>query len=347
LNIASFFSGAGGLDLGFEQAGFNTVWANEFDKNIWATFEANFPHTHLDRRSILDVRPKDIPKVDGLVGGPPCQSWSEAGAQRGIADHRGQLFFEYMRLLASHKPKFFLAENVSGILFSKNREAFDSILDGFTALGYNVSYGLLRASDYGVPQDRDRVIVVGYRSEFGKFFAPPSSVSPRPTLKDAIWDLRKNVVPALNTDRPNPKIKIANHEYNTGGFSSMFLSRNRVRAWDQPSFTIQASARHAPLHPQAPPMVLIAKDKRIFEPGKESLYRRLSVRECARIQTFPDDFKFVYDHLSMGYKQIGNAVPVEFARRIAEKIATDLSGLTISPRSRGIPGITMRFEDLA
>lgn len=347
MNIASFFSGAGGLDLGFEQAGFTTVWANEFDKNIWATFEANFPHTHLDHRSILDVQAKDIPKVDGFVGGPPCQSWSEAGAQRGIADHRGQLFFEYMRLLASHKPKFFLAENVSGILFSKNREAFNSILNGFTALGYNVSYGLLRASDYGTAQDRDRVVIVGYRSEFGKFFAPPAPTLPRPTLKDAIWDLRKNAVPAINIDRPNPKTKVANHEYNTGGWSSMFLSRNRVRGWGQQSFTIQASARHAPLHPQAPAMILVSKDKRIFAPGKEKLYRRLSVRECARIQTFPDDFNFVYDHLSMGYKQIGNAVPVEFARRIAEQISADLSGLTISPRSPGASGRIMRFEDLA
>ena len=97
----------------------------------------------------------------------------------------------------------------------------------------------------------------------------------------------------------------------TGGFSSMFMSRNRVRAWDQPSFTIQAGGRHAPLHPQAPKMEDVAKDLKQFVPGKESLYRRLSVRECARIQTFPDSFRFYYSKLSSAYKMIGNAVPVK------------------------------------
>lgn len=325
MKVASFFSGAGGLDLGFKQAGFQIPWANEYDKNIWATFESNFPKTKLDHRSIVDIKPEDIPDVDMFVGGPPCQSWSEAGAHRGIDDARGQLFFEYMRLLKAKRPKAFLAENVSGILSAKNRPAFESILEGFADLGYNVSYGLLRASDYGVAQDRDRVIIVGYKVEYGKFFTPPKALSPRLTLKDTIWDLRKNALPAIDSNTPNPKVKIANHEYLTGGHSSMFLSRNRVRSWDQQSFTIQASGRHAPLHPQAPMMILAGKDKRIFVPGKENLYRRLSVRECARIQSFPDDFKFIYNYVGIGYKMVGNAVPVKFAEHIANQIKKDLS----------------------
>lgn len=99
LKVAALFAGAGGLDLGFKQAGFAVPWANEYDKDIWASYEANFPDTILDRRSITMVDPNDIPEVQGFIGGPPCQSWSEAGAARGIEDQRGQLFWEYMRLL--------------------------------------------------------------------------------------------------------------------------------------------------------------------------------------------------------------------------------------------------------
>ncbi len=113
----------------------------------------------------------------------------------------------------------------------------------------------------------------------------------------------------------------------TGGFSSMYMSRNRVRAWDEPSFTIQAGGRHAPLHPQAPKMELVEKDKRKFVEGSEDLYRRLSIRECARIQTFPDEHKFYYKNLTAGYKMVGNAVPPNLAFVLAKKIYEDLNAL--------------------
>ena len=128
MKIASLFTGAGGLDLGFERAGFDVVWANEYDSTIWETFEHNFPKTKLDKRSIVDVPASEIPDVDGIIGGPPCQSWSEAGAGRGINDKRGQLFYDYIRLLKEKQPKFFLAENVSGILHPKHKEAFSNSL---------------------------------------------------------------------------------------------------------------------------------------------------------------------------------------------------------------------------
>jgi DNA (cytosine-5)-methyltransferase 1 len=139
LKLVSLFTGAGGLDLGFEKAGFEIVWANEFDKSIWETFELNFPHTKLDKRSIVDIQSSDMPKVDGIIGGPPCQSWSEAGAGRGISDSRGQLFHDYIRLLKKKQPKFFLAENVSGILSSRHSEAFANILKEFESAGYIIS----------------------------------------------------------------------------------------------------------------------------------------------------------------------------------------------------------------
>jgi DNA (cytosine-5)-methyltransferase 1 len=153
-SVAALFAGAGGLDLGFSKAGFNVPWANEYDKDIWASYEKNFPKTKLDRRSITNVEPKEIPPVQGFIGGPPCQSWSEAGAARGIEDQRGQLFWEYLRLIKAKKPHFFLAEKVSGILLYRHSRAFQENREGFADLGYNVSYGLLNANDYGVPQDR-------------------------------------------------------------------------------------------------------------------------------------------------------------------------------------------------
>lgn len=326
MQIISLFTGAGGLDLGFKKAGFKTVWANEFDKVIWETFELNFPKTKLDKRSITEITSKEIPEVDGIIGGPPCQSWSEAGAGRGICDSRGKLFNDYIRLLKEKQPKFFLAENVSGILSNRHSEAFTNIIKDFESAGYIVSQELLNANDYDVPQDRKRVIIIGYRKDLKKKFEfPKAPTSKKLVLKDAIWDLR-NAKPAKETNKTNgdDKLTAPNHEYMIGGFSTIYMSRNRVRSWDEPSFTIQAGGRHAPLHPQTPKMQFVEQNKRIFVPGKEKKYRRLSVRECARIQTFPDDFIFKYTNVADGYKMIGNAVPVNFAYHIAKKIMEDL-----------------------
>ncbi|GMO61873.1 MAG: hypothetical protein Ta2A_08220 [Treponemataceae bacterium] len=129
MKIVSLFAGAGGLDLGFEKVGFSTIWANEFNENIWKTFEHNFPNTKLDKRSITDITPEEIPDCEGIIGGPPCQSWSEAGAGRGIEDKRGKLFFDYIRILKIKQPKFFLVENVSGILHPKHLSAFHNFLE--------------------------------------------------------------------------------------------------------------------------------------------------------------------------------------------------------------------------
>lgn len=323
MKLASLFTGAGGLDLGFEKAGFHVVWANEYDSTIWETFEHNFPKTKLDRRSIVDVSNNDIPDIDGIIGGPPCQSWSEAGAGRGINDKRGQLFFDYIRLLKDKQPKLFLAENVAGILHPKHAEAFSNIIKAFEGAGYVISWKLLNANDYDVPEDRLRVIIVGYNKKLKKKFEFPEPQKNKPVLKDAIYDLRL-AKPAKDKNKTNgDDLKIPNHEYMNGGFSTIYMSRNRVRSWDEPSFTIQAGGRHAPLHPQAPKMKFISQNERIFIPGKEHLYRRLSVRECARIQTFPDNFIFKYRDIADGYKMVGNAVPMNFAYHIAKKIMSD------------------------
>ncbi|MDD6490212.1 MAG: DNA cytosine methyltransferase [Clostridia bacterium] len=324
MNIISLFSGAGGLDLGFEKAGFNILMANEFDSSIWATYEKNHK-AYLLKKDIRDISDRDFPdNIDGIIGGPPCQSWSEAGAQRGINDARGKLFYDYIRILKNKTPKFFLAENVSGMLSNQHSQAVANIIKTFEDCGYDVTVDLVNAADYGVPQDRKRVFYIGFRKDLNIHFLFPKATTPnksdKKTLWDAISDLRNSAVPALPKNKTNGKLEIPNHEYFTGEYSTIFMSRNRVRAWDEQAFTVQASGRQCQLHPQAPKMQLVEKNKRIFVPGKEKLYRRLTVRECARIQGFPDDFEFIYNNVNDGYKMVGNAVPVELARIIAEEI---------------------------
>ncbi len=310
MKVISLFAGCGGLDLGFNQAGFEVVWANEYDKSIWETYEKNHPHTKLDKRSITDIPSSEIPDADGIIGGPPCQSWSEAWAKRGLADKRGQLFFEFIRVLKDKQPKFFLAENVSWILLPTHKEAVEAIKQEFQNAGYTLQMNLLNASDYWVPQDRKRVFFIGIRNDLDINYVFPESIKWTKTLKDAIGDLPE-ATPAKTGNKKNDNLPIKNHEYMTGGFSTIFMSRNRVREWNEPSFTIQAWGRHAPIHPKAPKMLFVEQNKRIFVPWEEHLYRRLSIRECWRIQTFPDSFEWHYTSVADWYKMIGNAVPVQ------------------------------------
>lgn len=327
MKVISLFSGCGGLDLGFTQAGFDVIWANEYDKEIWETYEKNHPNTYLDKRSILNIKPQEIPDCEGIIGGPPCQSWSEAGALRGIEDKRGQMFFNFIQILKEKQPKFFVAENVSGMLMSRHQNALKMIISMFEDCGYELQFKLLEASEYGVPQNRKRVFFIGFKKnlKISFSFPNPTNLFKKVSLRDTIYDLKDTAIPAKKNNNSNQEfLKIPNHEYMIGGFSSIYMSRNRVRNWDEVSFTIQAGGRHAPIHPQAPKMELIEKDKRIFKSGKEHLYRRLTVRECARIQTFPDDFIFYYDKVSAGYKMVGNAVPIQIAYIIAQAIYNNI-----------------------
>lgn len=326
MNIISLFSGAGGMDLGFKNAGFNISIANEFDKKIWETFEKNHD-SPLIKGDIRKINLDDLGYADGIIGGPPCQSWSEAGSLKGIEDDRGQLFFDYIKVLNRVKPKFFVAENVNGMMSKRHSEAVQKILKLFEDAGYDVFLEVVDAIDFNVAQNRKRVFYIGFRKDLK--VSDFELVKPKNlqylTLKDVIEDLQDNAIPALEKNKTNgSNCLVANHEYYIGGFSSMFMSRNRVRSWNEPSFTIQASGRQAPLHPQAPKMQLVAKDKRIFVPGKEHLYRRLSVREVARIQGFPDDFIFHYENLNDAYKMIGNAVPINLAYYVAVSVINAL-----------------------
>ena len=321
MKILSLFSGCGGLDLGFEKAGFEIPVANEFDPTIWETFKVNHPKTQLLECDIKNIKEEDLPKdIDGIIGGPPCQSWSEAGAMRGINDSRGQLFFEYIRLLKILKPKFFLAENVSGMLSKKHKEAVDNFIKLFKDCGYNVSLTLVNAKDYGVAEDRKRVFYIGFRNDLKIDFKFPEGSTKddnkKITLREILWDLKDSAVPAEDKNYHNPKA-VNNNEYFVGAYSPMFMSRNRVKSWDEQAFTVQASGRQCQIHPQAPKMIKVGLNRCEFESGKEYLYRRMSIREVARIQGFPDNFKFIYNKVDNAYKMIGNAVPVNLAYEIA------------------------------
>lgn len=295
-------------------------------------FQKNFPNVRLIEKDIRKLSSEDFPdNIDGIIGGPPCQSWSEAGSLKGIKDARGQLFYDYIRILKDKQPLFFVAENVSGMLAARNSEAVKSFLNLFDEAGYDVNLRMLNANDFDVPEDRDRVFYVGFRKDLGiKNFVYPTPQPRKPTLRDAIWDLKNSAIPAKDKNHTNGlECKVPNHEYFIGSYSPVFMSRNRVRAWNEPGFTVQASGRQCQLHPQAPKMVKVEKNLQKFVQGKEYLYRRMTVREVARVQTFPDDFIFIYNDVNYGYKMIGNAVPVNLAYHVAMQIKQTLE-------SRGI-----------
>ena len=334
MNVISLFSGCGGLDLGFERAGFKVPVANEFDPTIFETFKVNHPHTHLIEGDVRQVTKEDISpyisgEVDGIIGGPPCQSWSEAGALRGIEDARGQLFFDYIRILKEFKPKFFLAENVSGMLANRHSEAVQNIIKLFEEAGYYVTLTLVNAKDYGVAEERKRVFYIGFRKDLKIDFVFPKGSTEdddkKITLRDIIWDLQETAVPSGPKNHHNPEA-VNNNEYFTGAFSPIFMSRNRVKNWDEQAFTVQASGRQCQLHPQAPKMVKFDKNDCRFVEGSEDLYRRMTIREVARVQGFPDNFQFIYTDTNNAYKMIGNAVPVNLAYEIAVAIKMFLQG---------------------
>jgi len=327
MRLISLFSGAGGLDKGFHNAGFQTVVANEFDPKICPTFRANFPEVNLIEGDIRDIPSDAFPKhVTGIIGGPPCQSWSEAGSLKGIEDARGQLFYEYIRILRDTQPLFFVAENVSGMLAKRHSDAVNGFMKLFDEAGYDVNLKMLNANDFGVPEDRDRVFYIGFRKDLNIHdFEYPTPLKHKPTLREAIWDLQDTAIPAKEKNHTNgDACKVPNNEYFIGAFSPIFMSRNRVRSWDEPGFTVQASGRQCQLHPQAPKMEKLEKNLQRFVPGQEHLYRRMTVREVARVQSFPDDFIFLYDDINMGYKMIGNAVPVNLAYHVAMSIRAAL-----------------------
>lgn len=393
--IVSLFAGCGGLDLGFIQAGFDVAWANDFFPEAVKTYKHNIGD-HITLGDITKISSSEIPDdIDIVLGGFPCQGFSVANTKRSMDDERNFLYRELMRVIKDKRPKFFVGENVKGLLSMQKGEVIKMIVQDFKSLGYDVDYKLLKASDYGVPQHRERVIIIGNRLGLKNPFPEIShgsidkilntDIEKTPSVKEVVGHLAnvrtrdkafklKSKVITNHVARTNVadkfwgrKHKVNQHDIcdylkewrtksgwstkrvdehfgyahtaghwfrkdnNSGsipnpkdwwklkeilGFDDRydeavtelelkeikFEQSLRINNWDDPSDTITATGPE-------------------IHPNKE---RRMSVRECAIIQTFPGDFEF-FGSLGNMYKQIGNAVPVLLAKKIAQPIKKELT----------------------
>lgn len=296
----SLFCGAGGLDIGFDHAGFRTIWANDFDADACKTHQ-NWSKANVVCEDISKVDYSAIPVSDVMLGGFPCQGFSLSGPRK-IDDSRNVLYKHYVKLVRQNKPKAFIGENVKGLLTMGNGQIIEAIVADFAECGYDVFYKLVNAKNFGVPQDRERVIIIGFRKDLGvESFELPETNGQTMTLRDAIGGM-----PAAKSD------EVCNEPY-----SSRYMSRNRKRGWDDVAYTVPAMAKQVTLWPGSPDMKKVGKD--LWKFGDNGITRRLSWREVAAIQTFPMDLEFCGDLTSV-YKQIGNAVPVKLAEFIATYI---------------------------
>lgn len=326
--LVSLFSGCGGMDKGFEQAGFQRVWANDFDKDAQAVFKLNLGE--IDGRDITQVPVEDIPDCDIITAGFPCQPFSNAGNRRGVYDSRGELYLECLRIIENKRPKAVLFENVKGLLSSKHqsgKKLIDVIKDDLEKLGYRVNYRIVNASDYGVPQNRERMILIALRKDLNKTFEFP------PVQEDKSH-LTLRYILSMPSNLPNqtywpysPQAQKMVEMIPEGGswknipyekLSPRFQRiRDDMKRYHAPNFyrrfsrdeingTITASAQ--------------PENCGITHPTEN---RRYTIREIARIQTFPDDFIFIDDTLKnivAMYKVIGNAVPCHLAEVMASAI---------------------------
>lgn len=325
--LISLFSGCGGLDLGFEKAGFEKVWANDFDADAQAVYSLNLGD--IDGRDIRTVDEKEIPQGDILTAGFPCQPFSSAGSRKGVYDSRGMLYKECLRIIQDKMPKVIVFENVRGLLSTKHidgRNLADVIVEDLSAMnevGYNVVHKLLNASDYGVPQNRQRVFFVGVRKDLGvNFIFPPKQKKEHLTLRHILdipntvknqvdWVLSPQAlemikyIPEGGSWKDIPYEKLAPRFQRIRDNMKKYRSPNFYRRFsrDEINGTITASAQ--------------PENCGIIHPTEN---RRYTIREVARIQSFPDDFLFIDDspkNIVAMYKVIGNAVPVSLAQSVA------------------------------
>ena len=303
MKIISLFSGAGGLDLGLIIAGNEIVWANDIDKDAVATYRENIgPHIICD--DIRNIKIEDLPDADVVVGGFPCQGFSLANRLRTLEDERNQLYLFFYNTIKAKQPKFFIAENVKGILSLGNGEAIKQIINNFESAGYIVSVNLVNMADYGVPQTRQRVIIIGQRKDLGETMLFDF---PKPTHSKDGKDLPRWVSIKEAIDHfpdPDEENTILNHVYSAYKVEYRNFTGHRQTDPDKPSPTVLARGN--------------GKGGVCAIPHYNGK-RRLSIRESASIQTFPDDFHFV-GTMNACYRQIGNAVPVRFATLLGEEL---------------------------
>lgn len=316
--VASFFAGVGGIDLGFESTEkFKTVYANEFDKYAGETFKLNFPDVEVDLRDVREVKSSEVPEVDVIVGGFPCQAFSIAGYRQGFEDKkgRGELFFELARMLEEKKPRVALFENVKNLVSHDNGNTFRVICEQLDTLGYKYTYQVLNAMTYGnMAQNRERIYIVAFREDDDyKKFKWPLSIPLTTTVRDIIdfenaveekyyytegkykGDIYQKLVEAmLADDIQNPAIY---------QWRRMYVRQNKSGV--VPTLTAnQGEGGHN---------VCLIKTK--------AGIRKMTPRECFNTQGFPKDYRLPNQSDARLYKQAGNSVCVTVIRRIAEAIA--------------------------
>ena len=322
LKVASLFCGCGGTDVGllgdfdflgkhYESNGMEIVYANDIDDNACNIFKENFGITP-DNRDIREVKSEEIPEFDILTGGFPCQSFSiiaQNPKRLGVKDERGKLFFEMCRILRERQPKCFIAENVKGILTANKKSAFPLIMKEFEESGYDVQYRILNSANYGVPQKRERVIIVGFRKDLNVNFSFP----------DVEIEDENNFAPLKKVIEKKVDEKYFFSERAVAGMMKKRESMNKGRAQDinKPCNTVGAHLAKVSLNSTDP---VLMEDKR---------YRRFTPREVARIQSFPDDFELVGSEAAQ-YRALGNAIPpVMFwyvAKAVIGKLQENING---------------------
>lgn len=291
MKVVSLFCGAGGLDLGFKMAGNEIIWANDIYKDAVETYKENIG-SHVVCADIANINATEIPQCDIIIGGFPCQGFSVANTKRHVDDERNKLYLQLIRIIKEKQPKFFLAENVKGLLNIGHGEVIKMIIRDFEAIGYKVQKKLLNAADFGVPQIRERVIITGVRTDINFTYTYPEPTNDKEgnfflpkwkTVKEAFQEIP-------DPDKPN---NLYNHVY----------SKYKI--------TISNYIGHRLIDPNKPaPTVTGRGDEKggvvvLHHPNNK---RRMTCREVATIQSFPLDYKF-YGSMSSVYRQIANAVP--------------------------------------
>ncbi|MDZ4672333.1 MAG: DNA cytosine methyltransferase [Phototrophicales bacterium] len=325
--VISLFSGCGGMDLGFSQAGFEVVYANDIDKSVEATYQHNIGDIEIKDFSLVEK--SGLPDADIIVAGIPCQPFSTAGKRLSTQDNRGQLFEEVMQVLVIKRPKIVIFENVRGFLSAKDENGItmpERIRKELNIVGYNLYYQLLNAADYEVPQNRHRVFLIGIRKDIDKGFYFPrkvalpkdclnvDSVISKPIPNDEViehWGLSPQSVALLpyipegGSWKNVPYEQLPSRLKNIHDNMKKYRSPNFYRRFSRAEIMGTITAASTP------------ENSGIIHPLEN---RRYSVREIARFQTFPDEFKFIGTTLNKKYKMIGNAVPVKLAYHIAKSI---------------------------
>lgn len=306
MKVGSLFSGIGGIDLGFKQAGFDIVWANEIDTAACKTYRYNFPNTSLIEDDIRNVNPKSLSDIDILVAGFPCQPFSVMGYQRGFNDPRGNLFFEIARFIDAKMPRIVFLENVQNLMEHDNGKTFLVIYNTLAQFGYSVKYKVVNATDVNIPQNRARIFVMAFRDiDACDRFAFPEPVPLETTIDDIIdRSIKHDDVYYYGSEsryfkQLNAKI------VNKTGIYRIDDSGVATRKWE---ICPTLKANMGTYHDRVP---IIRDDFGI---------RKLTPMECLAFQGFPKDYSFKGISLDCAYKQCGNTVCVPVIKTIAERI---------------------------